>query len=79
MKLDEEIAQNDPTIAVLSMDKQQNLPSPQSNLGPAFFKRKLKTNHWMVVDINDNAGYGFVWPGNVASAEGDEIETCLRH
>lgn len=33
----------------------------------------------MVVDVVDRAGFGFVWPENVAGAGGDEIATCLLH
>lgn len=45
MQHDKEIAAHDPTVAVISWDKQMNLATPHSNVGSAFYKRKLKTNY----------------------------------
>ena len=69
-KTDKDIAKDDPTTSVWTMDMQCVLLSPKTEASCMYYKTKLQTHNFTLYDLTTNDGYCYVWDetnGNLAS------------
>ena len=73
------LAREDTTVATLSFDFQQNLPSPVLPVGEIFYARQLWLYNFGIHDCATNAGTMYVWDESTAKRGSNEVASCLLH
>lgn len=71
------LANDDPSIHVISIDLQQTLPTPKLSSSIAFYSRILWTYDVGIHDCGQNTGHMLVWDESIAGRGSDEIGSCI--
>ena len=66
-------------VAALSIDLQQQLPTPRLTTNVQFYKHKLWTFNFSVHDLKSGKGYFYLWNEAIAKKGSNEIASCLNH
>ena len=73
------LAKEDPSVATLSFDFQQNLSSPVLPVGEIFYAWQLWLFNFGVHDCATNVGTMYVWDESTAKRGSNEVASCLLH
>lgn len=74
-----EAAKNNPNIAVISFDFQQNIPCPHLSVSDVFYSRQLWLYNLGFHNLGQNKATMYMWPENVARRGVNEVISCLNH
>ena len=66
-----------PNAAIVCMDLQQVLPTPNISTNLSFYKRKMSTYNFNIHSYKDNKGYMFLWDETTAMRGAIEIIRIL--
>lgn len=74
---DKERANIDESIATVTFDMQQCLPTPLIQNSVAFYKRQLWTFNLTIYDCTDGKTYCFLWHEGIAGRGANEVGSCV--
>lgn len=74
---DKEKAKTDKTIKVINFDLQKVLISPKTEVGNAYYSRKLSTYNFTVFDVDSTKAICYMWYESIAQRGSNEIASCL--
>ena len=76
-KLDKENATKYENVRVMNFDLQKVLISPKTEIGEAYYSRKLSTYNFTVFDIVSRVANCYMWYETIAKRGSNEIASCI--
>lgn len=71
----EDLQTKNKVVACFDMEKVLDIPHTQ--IGPAYYKRKVKLYNFTVFDMVEHHGFCYLWNETTAEKGTDEIASCL--
>ena len=72
-----QLAKENDSVHVVSVDLQQTLQTPKLTCSSAFYVRKLWTYNVGIYGCGKDVGHMFLWDESIAARGSDEIGSCI--